>query len=100
MDGKLKSKWVKALRSGNYKQTKGKLKSRNGGFCCIGVICDILGRRWEWKDGDYVGNNIIVNEETKDFAGDIWGDVLQPLVQMNDDGKSFSEIADYIEECL
>jgi hypothetical protein len=29
--------WVTALRSGNYKQTCGTLKNRNGMCCCLGV---------------------------------------------------------------
>jgi hypothetical protein len=33
-------KWVKALRSDEYKQTQGKLKGE-GGFCCLGVLCDV-----------------------------------------------------------
>lgn len=33
-------KWVKALRSGKYKQTKGYLKDSKG-YCCLGVLCEI-----------------------------------------------------------
>jgi hypothetical protein len=33
-------KWVKALRSGEYKQTKGDLQDSKG-YCCLGVLCDI-----------------------------------------------------------
>ena len=32
--------WVEALRSGNYAQTRGSLKSANG-FCCLGVACNV-----------------------------------------------------------
>lgn len=35
-------KWVEALRSGKYKQTRGTLKN-NEGFCCLGVLCEING---------------------------------------------------------
>lgn len=35
------NKWIKALRSGRYKQTKGTLQDRNG-YCCLGVACKVL----------------------------------------------------------
>lgn len=34
-------KWVKALRSGEYNQNKGKLQNEDG-FCCLGVACDLF----------------------------------------------------------
>lgn len=33
-------KWVKALRSGKYKQGQGAL-NRDGEFCCLGVLCEV-----------------------------------------------------------
>ena len=35
-------KWVSALRSGKYKQTKGALKDEHG-FCCLGVLHEVMG---------------------------------------------------------
>ena len=32
--------WVKALRSGKYKQTRGQLRGKRG-YCCLGVLCDV-----------------------------------------------------------
>lgn len=32
--------WVKALRSGEYKQTTGALHNQDG-FCCLGVACEL-----------------------------------------------------------
>lgn len=41
----VKELWLKALRSGEYKQGDSKLKKRNYGgtvqHCCLGVLCDI-----------------------------------------------------------
>lgn len=40
-------RWVRALRSGRYRQTTGKLRARNkagnatNNFCCLGVLCDL-----------------------------------------------------------
>jgi hypothetical protein len=40
MNPDIKVRWVEALRSNNYKQAKGYLKTEDG-FCCLGVLCDI-----------------------------------------------------------
>jgi hypothetical protein len=32
--------WVKALRSGKYRQAQGRLRT-DGGFCCLGVACEV-----------------------------------------------------------
>lgn len=34
-------KWVKALRSGEYKQSIGGLQDKKG-YCCLGVACDVF----------------------------------------------------------
>ncbi len=34
-------KWINALRSGEYKQTKARLQD-NSGFCCLGVACKLF----------------------------------------------------------
>ena len=34
-------KWIKALRSGKYKQGQGRLKDfETGRYCCLGVLCE------------------------------------------------------------
>ena len=40
MNPTVKAKWVAALRSGEYTQSTGRLKTE-GGFCCLGVLCDL-----------------------------------------------------------
>lgn len=35
------NKWLNALRSGEYSQTKYKLQDDKG-FCCLGVACDVF----------------------------------------------------------
>jgi len=42
-------KWVKALRSGKYKQSREMLKN-SGGYCCLGVLCEILDFKWTVHD--------------------------------------------------
>lgn len=45
MNPEIKEQWIKALRSGEYKQGIGQLhyRTKNGSsqFCCLGVLCDL-----------------------------------------------------------
>lgn len=45
IDRKLTEKWVAALRSGDYRQGMGMLKSgtQDMQYCCLGVLCDVMG---------------------------------------------------------
>lgn len=38
--------WSKALRSGKYTQGKGKLRTKNDTYCCLGVLCDLGKTTW------------------------------------------------------
>jgi hypothetical protein len=40
MKTEIKEKWVNALRSGEYEQGQGVLRSSDK-FCCLGVLCDL-----------------------------------------------------------
>jgi hypothetical protein len=96
--------WVEALRSGNYQQVQGTLKGKkdNGsvGYCCLGVFCEINNRDMKaygfYEDGSplHEGEN-----EHYDYCREMIGDiVVDKGTKMNDEGKSFYEIADMIEE--
>lgn len=100
-----KQNWLKALRSGDYKQGKGMLKdeySLNVGveYCCIGVYgeCNNIPIT---KDGlRFVGDNLegFIYETMEKLIGQ---DQTSTLIAMNDYGdKTFLEIADYIETNL
>ena len=56
MNQEIKEKWVAALRSGEYQQTKGYLHNEEG-YCCLGVLTDLCakekGLEWEYPDGVY-----------------------------------------------
>lgn len=41
MNGDKLRLWVDALRSGDYHQTSGKLRSTDDRYCCLGVLCDV-----------------------------------------------------------
>ncbi len=84
----VKKAWVQALRSGEYKQFIGGWSSLdNKRHCCLDVLSCLAG-----NDRDQV-------IDLFDKAGASYIKML--LVRMNDQqGKSFDEIADYIEANL
>jgi hypothetical protein len=57
--------WCEALRSGKYPQTQKRLRTEEG-FCCLGVLADILGAPWEPGQNYYVFQG----------AAGKWGDEL------------------------
>ena len=111
-----RGEWVAALRSGEYRQTRGALrKAKEGGYerdgyCCLGVLCQISGLvKWVKGDG-------IVYASTKDVRHPsllpaevmAWAGLRTPignfydgaqnssLISYNDHGVSFHDIADII----
>ena len=99
--------WVEALRSGDYKQTKGTLKGElpegGVGYCCLGVLAEIMG--YEVKVEPYVenGEGIVYEREGPDhiyeeFACDMGEVLVRELINHNDYGMSFKKIANIIIE--
>jgi hypothetical protein len=102
----VKKLWLAALRSGKYKQGKGALRRPNqdGGkeYCCLGVLCDVHrkvvgGSRWNNRD-EYDGMVSYLGPKVAEWVGGVIPQVT--LATKNDCGKSFAEIADYIEKLL
>lgn len=108
-----KKKWLAALRSGEYAQgteylcNVGKKYDR---FCCLGVACDILAPG-KWEEAYDGGGALSMNDEVgvpptkildKMFSakGPDADLVINNLVKMNDDGKKFKTIANWIERNL
>lgn len=91
--------WVKALRSGKYKQGKGQLRFDNT-FCCLGVACDISKLdKWN-KKWFYSEEHLALPHSVRDWLGLRSKDPTvgsKCLSAYNDDGKTFQEIADIIE---
>lgn len=127
MNKKLKKKWVKALRSGDYDQASGALckvqKDKKGthlSYCCLGVLADVSGEG-EWVKQsptdsytDYDGpirrykfptlrdyhEHAEADFSTKqaEILGLAYAE-QSTLVDMNDDqGASFKKIAKWIEK--
>lgn len=66
MNAKVKKLWLKALRSGDYKQGAGALRSDHS-FCCLGVLCDLhrqeVHGRWKRNEVggfEYAGDGFIL----------------------------------------
>lgn len=53
----IKEKWIAALESGEYIKGERLLKSSQGKYCCLGVLCDLHRKetgKGEWKNnGEY-----------------------------------------------
>jgi hypothetical protein len=130
MNPEVKALWLAALRSGEYQQTKGKLRrtddndNYSAGYCCLGVLCDVavkngLDLKVETIDGkfsgyvEYNGNADTLPDAVQGWAGLHEGDPEVRYVDSDDDeGMSslsganddlrwdFSQIADAIESYL
>lgn len=103
-----KDKWLSALRSGRYQQSRGVLyRSASNGYCCLGVYANAV---------HGIDNALLARKEDLGDVGleSILGDWRSPaydssdpetiksiqavLASMNDTGKSFAEIADFIDQ--
>lgn len=117
MNQEMKAKWVEALRSGKYAQTRNRLRDDKG-YCCLGVLVDIMDGPDSWdnrepmlsnpryfsKEGEGVGLDskrlkdlgVDSTENTRDKVS-----IVSTLIKMNDTNRdSFIKIADYIEETV
>lgn len=75
--------WIAALRSGDYKQTTGKLKSKEDddgehGYCCLGVACD-KAPMGEWFTADDSGP---VNYRAPQLDASVYGPVGTALPEV------------------
>lgn len=113
MNPEIKAKWLKGLRSGDFNQGAGCLRSVNKQrlvdldgvpqddvgitHCCLGVLCEVTDR--EFNDGDsYLtpGDKAAYDEDSGLTAYN-----QERLVCFNDvDELSFGQIAEWIEENL
>lgn len=104
MDKKLpkafKNKWVKALRSGKYKQGRKLLRnSIDNTYCCLGVAAEIAGC-YRIKGGWIESKKGMrgISKVPKMLRGE--STIPTQLANMNDNGKTFRQIATYIDKKL
>jgi hypothetical protein len=95
MDSELKSKWLTALRGGKYRQGHGRLRTTDGRHCCLGVLCDIQGANFDEIERKY--STLSLAHNPSEFLGGISNYHLTKVSGMNDAGRSFDDIANYIE---
>ena len=108
LDPKFKAKWVKALRSGRYKQTDNTLREINSKgesrYCCLGVACNIIDRKaWRtdfaFADDYHLAWGKYPSNETRHLKF-VTSAVGSKHSQMNDSGSTFKDIADWIDKNL
>jgi hypothetical protein len=111
MPKKLLKRWLKALRSGTYTQTKRALyRPETCGFCCLGVLQHAVSGGYvetydheetfkhfpsmEWR----AANDIKFFNRDGATSCDPWLPTkFMSAADMNDSGLTFAEIADAIE---
>jgi hypothetical protein len=110
MKKKIAQKWAAALRSGKYRQAKGALcAADDAGYCCLGVLCELY--REETQKGQWISRAFDVGGNRWAFklpqSVAAWAGVrsavgmyreTSSLMEDNDQGKTFAEIADIIEK--
>lgn len=97
MKKSVKKRWVKALRSGEYKQCRSGMHDGEG-FCCLGVLHDIEvdghwqahGAWWEAAANGRTNPGFLTDSDLLDIH-------LQLVAaEWNDDGLTFDQIANKI----
>jgi hypothetical protein len=107
----VKELWLKALRSGEYKQGRGQLRDANNNFCCLGVLCNIHAQahpKFAATQTDpeiYDGYKNMISENVCRWAGIENSFDLKQLWARNDavdlyKAHNFAQMADYIESVL
>jgi len=125
MNQDVKQKWVTALRSGEYKQTGGRLR-KGDCYCCLGVLTDLYDKdkdkdikchAWHEEHGLYFyESDGVTVEATLPESVMKWADLDEPnpvvredrmglqltsLAYLNDnEGLDFNQLADIIEAQL
>lgn len=100
-------RWVAALRSGEYSQSYAHLRT-SAGFCCLGVLCDLNhkdgGAPWGESDDtgstEYRGSTEMLNHDMKEFIRGERTVIFVHYAELNDNGMTFTELADKIEKEL
>lgn len=122
MKRELRDRWVKALRSGKYKQAIGRLKGPQkksqhtanrqvDGYCCLGVLLDIDHPEGWYDDSFGRAAHALASKSGHSTKGQyinpstalrlgLPAGLQKTLGKLNDSGKSFKEIATYIEDTI
>lgn len=105
MKAELRTQWLAKLRSGEIPQGVGALE-KDGKCCCLGVLClvaKVPRTEHVFMFDDALGspaysNSTVYGRLHAEIEGHGSGcKRIGTLMHMNDNGKSFAEIADWIE---
>ena len=115
----IKAQWLTALRSGDYRQGTGVLRTADDQYCCLGVLCDLaekagvvavhlpIGNHAYFYGDDEGGTDTVLPQVVEDWAGldgeNPWvkhDGKSDAIAELNDKGATFSQLADLIEEQL
>ena len=89
------NKWITALKSGKYRQATKMLRSPRG-YCCLGVLCEVMEVPYDKISCTYVFNEEEVHSER--LPADLISESMEVvLMRVNDAGGSFEQIAELIE---
>jgi hypothetical protein len=122
MDQRIKKLWIEALRSGEFKQGQGYLE-RDGRYCALGVLSVLAMLEgvctYNYKDGLGLFDNrqfklsynvmkwADIAQDDEHFLNPIEHSVLinikgslTTVMDLNDQGKSFKQIANLIERYM
>jgi hypothetical protein len=122
MNKRIKTLWIKALKSGEFKQCKGYL-AKDGKYCALGVlsVLALLEGACTYDEANGVGAFDNVRYRLS-YGVMRWAEIAQDnerflnpgelsvvinvqgfttsVMELNDDGKSFKQIAELIERYL
>ena len=89
--------WVKALREGKYKQGRGRYR-QDDCYCVLGVLFDTIDEgSWKYtKHSGWTPDSFIITDLVRTTGLD--QTFLFELARRNDEGLSFNQLADKIEE--
>jgi hypothetical protein len=105
-----REKWLKALESGRYSQAEAQLRylsGKNASYCCLGVLCNLhKDKENKWDSETFVTHLYgVPDAEFYEMPpADILKKVNLPqsladtLAEMNDNGKTFKEIAAFLRK--
>lgn len=110
-----KDQWLVALRSGEYQQARGELCALDeagdvNGYCCLGVLAKSVFEidNMPLNEGSWLEDIGLERVFGPADAGygflygvkrpESWTNIQRALAALNDNGKSFTEIADFIEK--
>lgn len=101
LNPKIKTRWLAELRSDKHKQAQHVLfDEKTGGLCCIGVLGKMLGATEDelhrHRHSIFFDGMSVKYCDPRNFGSA----TRKHLAAMNDSGKSFAEIADWIEQNL